>query len=159
MRLPRELGSDVPYFFVGGTALGLGRGEEVYPLEDLPRCGWCWSCRRSASPRKDAYAWLDETRKGVGSAFAAAANLDPVLCRRPLGERSRGARHRAPSRDRPIEAARCGDGRAAGGHVGQRLDGVWRVRVAERAGPRGRARWKERGPRRWRARFLPAASG
>ncbi len=28
-----RLGSDVPYFLVGGTALGLGRGEEVYPLD------------------------------------------------------------------------------------------------------------------------------
>ena len=28
------LGSDVPFFFVGGRALGVGRGSEVYPLED-----------------------------------------------------------------------------------------------------------------------------
>jgi 4-diphosphocytidyl-2-C-methyl-D-erythritol kinase len=43
-RLPRaerlaiaaETGSDVPLFLVGGTVLGLGRGEEVYPLPDLP---------------------------------------------------------------------------------------------------------------------------
>jgi 4-diphosphocytidyl-2-C-methyl-D-erythritol kinase len=27
-----RLGADVPYFLVGGTALGLARGEEVYPL-------------------------------------------------------------------------------------------------------------------------------
>ncbi len=31
-----ELGSDVPFFLVGGTALGIGRGEEIYPLEDQP---------------------------------------------------------------------------------------------------------------------------
>lgn len=30
------LGSDVPYFLSGGTALGIGRGEEIYPLPDLP---------------------------------------------------------------------------------------------------------------------------
>ena len=36
MRLAAAVGSDVPLFFVGGTVLGLGRGEEVYPLEDLP---------------------------------------------------------------------------------------------------------------------------
>jgi 4-diphosphocytidyl-2-C-methyl-D-erythritol kinase len=30
--LARRLGADVPYFLVGGTALGLGRGDEVYPL-------------------------------------------------------------------------------------------------------------------------------
>lgn len=29
----RFLGSDVPFFLTGGTALGLGRGEEVYPIE------------------------------------------------------------------------------------------------------------------------------
>jgi 4-diphosphocytidyl-2-C-methyl-D-erythritol kinase len=31
-----EVGSDVPLFLVGGTVLGAGRGEEVYPLPDLP---------------------------------------------------------------------------------------------------------------------------
>jgi len=30
--IARGLGADVPYFLVGGTALGLARGEEVYPL-------------------------------------------------------------------------------------------------------------------------------
>jgi 4-diphosphocytidyl-2-C-methyl-D-erythritol kinase len=36
MRLAAAVGSDVPLFLVGGTVLGLGRGEEVYPLEDMP---------------------------------------------------------------------------------------------------------------------------
>jgi 4-diphosphocytidyl-2-C-methyl-D-erythritol kinase len=31
-RLARRLGADVPYFLLGGTALGLSRGDEVYPL-------------------------------------------------------------------------------------------------------------------------------
>ncbi len=30
--LARRLGADVPFFLLGGTALGLGRGDEVYPL-------------------------------------------------------------------------------------------------------------------------------
>jgi 4-diphosphocytidyl-2-C-methyl-D-erythritol kinase len=36
LELAGELGSDVPFFLVGGTAVGLGRGTEVYPLPDLP---------------------------------------------------------------------------------------------------------------------------
>lgn len=31
------LGSDVPFFLYGGTALGIGRGTELYPLPDLAR--------------------------------------------------------------------------------------------------------------------------
>jgi len=30
--LARRLGADVPYFLQGGTALGLARGDEIYPL-------------------------------------------------------------------------------------------------------------------------------
>lgn len=37
LRLAERLGSDVPLFFWGGRVLGCGRGEEVYPLWDLPR--------------------------------------------------------------------------------------------------------------------------
>ena len=31
-----ELGSDIPFFLRGGTAIGLSRGEELYPLADFP---------------------------------------------------------------------------------------------------------------------------
>ena len=30
------IGSDVPFFLLGGTAVGVGRGEEVYPLPNPP---------------------------------------------------------------------------------------------------------------------------
>src|SRR5207248_787582 len=36
LRIATEVGSDVPLFLIGGTVLGVGRGEEVYPLPDLP---------------------------------------------------------------------------------------------------------------------------
>src|ERR1700686_3742687 len=36
LRMAAEVGSDLPLFLVGGTVLGAGRGEQVYPLEDLP---------------------------------------------------------------------------------------------------------------------------
>ena len=35
-KLAAQLGSDVPFFLYGGRVLGCGRGEEVYPLTDLP---------------------------------------------------------------------------------------------------------------------------
>lgn len=34
--LAQELGSDVPLFLLGGTVLGLGRGERVFPLRPVP---------------------------------------------------------------------------------------------------------------------------
>src|SRR5579883_2866385 len=37
LRLAAEVGSDLPLFLVGGTVLGVGRGEQVHPLPDLPR--------------------------------------------------------------------------------------------------------------------------
>ena len=35
IELAAGLGSDVPFFLIGGTAVGLGRGTELYPLPDL----------------------------------------------------------------------------------------------------------------------------
>ena len=36
LRIAYEVGSDLPLFLIGGTVLGTGRGEQVYPLDDLP---------------------------------------------------------------------------------------------------------------------------
>jgi 4-diphosphocytidyl-2-C-methyl-D-erythritol kinase len=36
LRIAAEVGSDLPLFLVGGTVLGVGRGERVYPLPDFP---------------------------------------------------------------------------------------------------------------------------
>jgi 4-diphosphocytidyl-2-C-methyl-D-erythritol kinase len=36
MELGAELGSDVPFFLLGGAAAALGRGTELYPLPDSP---------------------------------------------------------------------------------------------------------------------------
>ena len=40
LKLAGEIGSDVPLFLLGGAVLGLGRGEQVIPIPDLPRT-WC----------------------------------------------------------------------------------------------------------------------
>src|SRR6185312_7423496 len=36
LRIAEEVGSDLPLFLIGGTVLGIGRGEQVYPLPELP---------------------------------------------------------------------------------------------------------------------------
>jgi len=36
LRIAAEVGSDLPLFLVGGTVLGLGRGQQVFPLPDFP---------------------------------------------------------------------------------------------------------------------------
>lgn len=36
LRIASSLGADVPFFLVAGLALGVGRGDEVVPLPDLP---------------------------------------------------------------------------------------------------------------------------
>ena len=37
LELAAGLGADVPFFLLGGRALGTGRGDEIYPLPDWPR--------------------------------------------------------------------------------------------------------------------------
>ena len=36
LAIASEIGSDLPLFLVGGTVLGIGHGEQVLPLPDLP---------------------------------------------------------------------------------------------------------------------------
>ena len=37
LEIAAGLGADVPFFLFGGTALGMGRGDEIYPLPDAPK--------------------------------------------------------------------------------------------------------------------------
>jgi 4-diphosphocytidyl-2-C-methyl-D-erythritol kinase len=56
------IGADVPYFLSGGTALGLGRGEEIYPLVDLPTHWIVIVQPPYGISTAEAYAWYDEDR-------------------------------------------------------------------------------------------------
>lgn len=53
-----ELGSDVPFFLEGGAALGLGRGEELYGLPDLPETAVLLACSGIHVPTGQAFADL-----------------------------------------------------------------------------------------------------
>ena len=56
------IGADVPFFLSGGTALGLGRGEEIYPLVDLPPHYVVIVRPPFGVSTAEAYAWYDEDR-------------------------------------------------------------------------------------------------
>ena len=59
-RIGARLGADVPYFLVGGTALGLGRGDDIYPLADMPPVHVVILRPGFGVATSDAYTWFDE---------------------------------------------------------------------------------------------------
>jgi 4-diphosphocytidyl-2-C-methyl-D-erythritol kinase len=59
-RIAARLGADVPYFLVGGTALGLGRGDDIYPLADMPPVHVVILRPGFGVSTADAYRWYDE---------------------------------------------------------------------------------------------------
>ena len=75
--LAARLGSDVPFFLYGGTALGLGRGEELYPLPDQPTERVLLIAPAVHSSTADAYRDLSSTLPaGSLTNIALQNNLD-----------------------------------------------------------------------------------
>jgi 4-diphosphocytidyl-2-C-methyl-D-erythritol kinase len=62
-RIGARLGADVPYFLVGGTALGLGRGDDIYPLADMPPVHVVILRPGFGVATADAYRWFDEEQR------------------------------------------------------------------------------------------------
>src|SRR3954447_8100825 len=60
--LGTSLGADVPFFLSGGTALGLGRGEEISPLVDMPAHFLLIVRPPFGVSTAEAYGWYDEDR-------------------------------------------------------------------------------------------------
>jgi 4-diphosphocytidyl-2-C-methyl-D-erythritol kinase len=63
LRIAAEVGSDIPLFLIGGTVLGVGRGEEVYPLPDLPPTACVIALPEIAISTPKAFAEWDEEAK------------------------------------------------------------------------------------------------
>jgi len=59
LRLAAEVGSDLPLFLIGGTVLGVGRGEEVYPLPEPPSSFCVLATPRVAVSTPQAFADWD----------------------------------------------------------------------------------------------------
>jgi 4-diphosphocytidyl-2-C-methyl-D-erythritol kinase len=54
-----SLGADVPFFLFGGRVLGIGKGDEIYPLPDLPKLNLLVVSPADIHvPTPDAYRWL-----------------------------------------------------------------------------------------------------
>jgi 4-diphosphocytidyl-2-C-methyl-D-erythritol kinase len=58
--LAAGLGADVTFFLQGGTALGLGRGDEIYSLAPLDRQWVVLALPGVTVSTADAYVWYDE---------------------------------------------------------------------------------------------------
>jgi 4-diphosphocytidyl-2-C-methyl-D-erythritol kinase len=71
------LGADVPFFLSGGTALGLGKGDEIYPLADLPRHWVVLLVPGFGVASVDAYSWYDAERDPGRSPMVREAQYVP----------------------------------------------------------------------------------
>jgi 4-diphosphocytidyl-2-C-methyl-D-erythritol kinase len=59
MEIAASLGADVPFFLHGGRALGVNKGDEIYPLPDIPKLHiLVVSPKEIYVPTPDAYRWL-----------------------------------------------------------------------------------------------------
>jgi len=64
LRIAAEVGSDVPLFLIGGAVLGVGRGEEVSPLPDLPATECVLALPEVAVSTPEAYRAWDRIQAG-----------------------------------------------------------------------------------------------
>jgi 4-diphosphocytidyl-2-C-methyl-D-erythritol kinase len=59
LEVAASLGADVPFFLRGGRALGVNKGDEIYPLPDIPKLSiLVISPKEIHVPTPDAYRWL-----------------------------------------------------------------------------------------------------
>lgn len=72
-----QLGADVPFFLCGGSALGLGRGDEIYPLADLPARSVVLVFPPFGVSTPEAFRWFDEDGGPCPSSIPAARVLWP----------------------------------------------------------------------------------
>jgi 4-diphosphocytidyl-2-C-methyl-D-erythritol kinase len=77
LRIAAEVGSDLPLFLVGGAVLGVGRGEQVYPLPDFPATACVLVTPEIGVSTPKAFAEWD--RKLLGLKPRSSGMLDAAL--------------------------------------------------------------------------------
>ncbi len=76
LELAANLGADVPFFLLGGRALGIGKGDEIYPLPDIPKLALLIVSPQDIHvPTPDAYRWLHAPELASLTKFAATHKL------------------------------------------------------------------------------------
>ncbi len=68
LRVAAEVGSDVPLFLLGGAVVGVGRGEEVFPLPDIPALPCVLALPATGVSTPQAYRDWDALTLGAPSA-------------------------------------------------------------------------------------------
>jgi len=79
LRIAAEVGSDLPLFLVGGTVLGVGRGEQVYPLPDWPAIACVVVTPEVGVSTPKAFAEWDRLWDGRGLKPGPLVGLDAAL--------------------------------------------------------------------------------
>src|SRR4029077_7384434 len=78
LAIAASLGADVPFFLLGGRALGIGRGDEIYPLPDIAKHTLLIVSPCDIHvPTPDAYRWLKA--RALPSARLTKNAADPKL--------------------------------------------------------------------------------
>jgi 4-diphosphocytidyl-2-C-methyl-D-erythritol kinase len=78
MAMAKCLGADVPFFLCGGTALGLDRGDEIYPLEEIRPVSLVLVFPPFGVATPEAFRWFDEDQAVGGTGGPRAARV-PAL--------------------------------------------------------------------------------
>jgi 4-diphosphocytidyl-2-C-methyl-D-erythritol kinase len=90
LEIASGLGADVPFFLLGGRALGIGKGDEIYPLPDIPKLTLLIVSPKDVHvPTPDAYRWLHAPELASLTKLAATHKLFEfcALCWSAHGER------------------------------------------------------------------------
>src|SRR5262252_163974 len=75
LEIAASLGADVPYFLFGGRALGVSRGDEIYPLPDIPKMHLLVVVSNEIRvPTPDAFRWVNAKPIGL-----TKSPVDPKL--------------------------------------------------------------------------------